>query len=117
LTPVDGLQFVGVLTGDLQGTASAAFDEIGPLTGVTRQVAGNLTFHITGGVVPELIGETFTTRIENRNVVPPGQTLVKNVGSLRAISGVNKANLTYVGQTSVDPFETRLEFTGVVCPG
>ena len=95
---------------------TADFDEVGSLTGVRRPTAGNLTIHITGGAVPELIGETFTVRIENRNILPRGRPLVMNVGSIREISGVEKANLTYSGQTSLDPFRTQLEVQGVLCP-
>jgi hypothetical protein len=92
------------------------FDEFHPLRGVTNRVAADATWQITGGIVPELIGETFVTRLTNRNVRVAGSTRIQNIGSLRAISGVEKANLTYLGQTSLETGETILDFVGVVCP-
>jgi hypothetical protein len=116
LTPIDGLHYTGQLSGDLVGTADVLFDEIGPFTGATLHVAANAAWTITGGHVPELIGETFLTRMENRNIFLPGTALAKNVGSLRVISGVEKANLTYTGQTSLITGEVHLDFNGVICP-
>jgi hypothetical protein len=117
LTPVSDIVFTGILTGELQGTVELVFDEFHSLTGVTNQVAADATWHITGGVIPELIGETFVTRLTNRNIRLPGTSLVKNLGSLRVISGVEKANLTYTGQTTLDtdPQQTILNFVGVIC--
>jgi len=115
-TPIDVFNLSGQLTGDLEGTADAAFDEVGRFTGVTLPTAGNIAWNITGGIVSELIGETFHTRIENRNVFLPGTSLVKNVGSLRATDGVEEASLTYVGETSLLTSESRLDFKGLRCP-
>jgi hypothetical protein len=112
------LHCAGVVTGDLEGTVMADFDTVGRFVGVTIPTAANLTIAITGGNVAELIGETITVRLDNRNIFPPGQPLITNVGSIRAISGVKKANLTYLGHTdtSVDPIHTRLEVQGILCP-
>jgi hypothetical protein len=115
LTPTGPVSFSGVLTGDLEGTVDQVFDEFGSFTGVTIQVAADATWHITGGIIPELIGETFVTRLTNRNVFLPGTSLTKNIGSLRAQSGVERANLTYIGQTQLTTSETTLNFVGVIC--
>jgi hypothetical protein len=115
LTPVDGLHYTGQLTGDLVGTADVLFDEIGPFTGATIHVAANATWSISGGSVPELIGQEFLTRLENRNIFLPGTDRAMNVGSLRAIAGVAKSNVTYVGETSLTTGEANLEFNGVIC--
>lgn len=118
LTPITDIVYTGTVTGDLQGTVDLVFDEFHSFTGVTNQVAADATWHITGGVIPELVGETFVTRLTNRNILFPGTSLVQNIGSLRAISGVEKANVTYTGHTSLDtnPQETTLNFVGVICP-
>jgi hypothetical protein len=115
LTHVSGLVFTGPVTGDLQGTVDVVFNEFHPGTGATNLVAADATWHITGGIVPELIGETFVTRFTNRNVAQPGP-VTKNIGSLDVISGVEKANVHYVGETSGFTGEPTLNFTGVICP-
>jgi hypothetical protein len=73
-------------------------------------------------VIPELIGESFVTEIDNRNLnqVPP-TLLATTAGTHRVVSGVERANLTYIGQAeavSLDPFafETLLHHRGVICP-
>jgi hypothetical protein len=118
LTPVTDVDITGTVTGDLQGTVDMSFDEFSSFRGVTNRVAADAVWHITGGIIPELVGETFVTRLTNRNVLLPGTSLVKNIGSLRVISGVEKANVTYTGQTALDtdPQETILNFVGVICP-
>jgi hypothetical protein len=115
LTQVRGVVFTGTVTGDLQGTVDVVFDEFHPGTGATILVAANATWHITGGIVPELIGETFVTRLTNRNVAQPGP-VTKNIGWLDVISGVAKANLHYKGRTSNFTGEPTLDFRGVICP-
>jgi hypothetical protein len=115
LTAIDPVTFTGVVTGDLEGTVDLVFDEFSSFRGVTNRVAADATWHITGGTIPELIGETFVTRLTNRNVLLPGTSLVKNIGSLRALSGVQKADLTYVGETSLETGESVLNFVGVIC--
>jgi hypothetical protein len=117
LTSLSEVAFTGTLTGDLQGTVDMVFDEFHSFTGVTIRVAADATWHITGGIIPELVGETFVTRLTNRNILLPGTSLAKNIGSLRVISGVEKANLTYTGQTilDTDPQQTVLNFVGVIC--
>ena len=116
-TAISGLAFTGTFTGDLEGTADMLFDEIGPFTGATLRVGADINWHITGGTIPELIGETFVTRLLNRNIFLPGTSLVQNVGSLRAISGVQTANVTYTGETPLgaDPQQAFLNFVGVIC--
>jgi hypothetical protein len=116
LTALSETEFTGTVTGDITGTVHLVFDEFHGFTGVTNVVAGNATWQITGGTIPELIGETFETRLTNRNILLPGTSLVKNLGSLRALSGVAKANVTYVGETPLSTLQTRLDFTGVICP-
>jgi hypothetical protein len=117
-TAVSDFVYTGTLIGDLQGTADLVADEVHPFRGVTILIGADVTWHITGGVIPELTGQTFVTRLMNRNIFLPGTSLVKNVGSTRAISGVQKANLTYIGQTPLDtdPQQATLDFVGVICP-
>lgn len=116
LTNPDEIEFTGVFTGDITGTVHLLFDEFHGFTGVTNTVAANATWQITGGTIPELIGESFETRLTNRNILLPGTDLVKNLGSLRELGGVTKVNVTYVGETSFSTLQIRLDFTGVICP-
>jgi hypothetical protein len=116
LTAIGETEFTGVVTGDITGTVHQVFDEFHGFTGVTNIVAADATWEITGGTIPELIGQTFETRLTNRNILLPGTSLVKNLGSLRAIGGATKVNVTYVGETPLSTLQTRLDFTGVICP-
>jgi hypothetical protein len=115
LTHVSGIVFTGPVAGDLQGTVDVVFNEFHPGTGATNLVAADATWHITGGIVRELIGRSFVTRFTNRNVAQPGP-VTKNIGSLDVISGVKKANVHYVGETSNFTGEPTLHFIGVICP-
>jgi hypothetical protein len=112
--------FSGVITGDLEGTVeSEVLGFTWPPTGVTNTSTFRFHWSISGGTVPALIGQTFTTHSENRNLlyflVSPEKTMVRNVGSHRAVAGVSKANLTYVAQTSLESGETRFDHHGVIC--
>jgi hypothetical protein len=106
----------GTVTGDLQGTVDMVFNEFDAFHGITIRVAADANWHITGGIIPELVGQTFVTRLTNRNLLLP-TSIVQNVGSLRAISGVEKANVTYIGQTILteDSQLPTLNFVGTIC--
>ena len=91
LTPSGDVSFSGTVTGDLQGSVEVVFDEFHPFTGVTRVVAADATWTITGG---ELAGTTFVTRLTNRNVFIPNSSTVKNIGSLRESSGIGSPSMS-----------------------
>lgn len=116
-TALSDFVYTATFTGDLEGTADLVADEVGPFTGVTLAVGADITWYITGGIIPELTGQTFVTRDSHRNIFLPGTSLVKNLGSLRAISGVQTANVTYIGETPLgaDPQRAYLDFVGVIC--
>ena len=116
LTATGQLQFAGPISGDLEGTAEIQFASFTAFTGVTNTATGSATWTITGGIIPELIGATFVTDFENRNILLPGTQLAVNVGTHRAASGVDKANLTYRGETSLVSGITQLDHRGVICP-
>ena len=121
ITSPDGSSFTSALSGDLEGTVEVVGTGVTwPPTGATNTSTQEYTFHITGGAVPELIGVTFSTSVENRNILyfllPSGQQFVRNVGQHRATAGVATANLTYAGQTSLAlPQVTSLDHRGVIC--
>jgi hypothetical protein len=106
------------VTGDLVGTRQDSFDIPGSLryAGVTTRFTGTSHWHITAGVVPGL--EDFETSYENKNldVDRPGSPadVFENIGTHRALEGVQKANLTYRGTAS--PAGLDHDFTGVICP-
>ena len=109
--------FAGPITGDLEGTAH--FEFIGPttFTGVARSNGGTSTWNVTGGVLGPLV---FEAGFDNRNIDTdrPGSpaTLFENTGRLRAISGVEKANLTYQGFFSLLTLTAEHDYNGVICP-
>jgi hypothetical protein len=113
-----------LVAGDLEGTVDIVLTGATAPTGQTNTATFVFTWHITNGVVPELVGESFVTEIRNRNLnaVPPTKTpLGMAVGTHRVMSGVHRANLTYIGQAqvaSLEPFvfENLLRHNGVICP-
>lgn len=108
------------ITGDLEGSATAEFDLVPPrVTGATNTLTGTMHWTITGGIIPGL-GQ-FETEFQHRNHVidtansPP--TVFENQGKLRALSGVEKANLHYKGTYWALPSpHGAWKFWGVICP-
>lgn len=112
--------FEGQVTGDLEGSATWVFD-LGSITFTGNTVSNSGTWHftITGGIIPGL--GAFDTEFHNRNQLvdnpaTPG-TVFENHGSLRALDGVSKANLTYQGTFWAVPSPHGVwDFLGVICP-
>ncbi len=111
--------------GDLEGTVEIILTGATDPTGRTNTATFGFTWHITGGVIPELHGESFVTEVANRNLnqVPPPTPFGMAVGHHREVGGVARAHLTYIGHAeAVDPgenffvFETPLQHRGVICP-
>ena len=121
ITSPDGSSFTAELSGGLEGTVEVVGTGFTwPPTGATNTSTQDFAFHITGGAVPELIGLSFSTSAENRNILyfllPSGQQFVRNVGTHRVAAGVTRANLTYIGQTGLAfPQVTSLDHRGVIC--
>lgn len=117
--------FPGTNEGDLVGTSVVIFDFPPPTqqTGETWNLIGEATFDVTGGIIPELVGKSFTVSLESRNVFNQ-EDLFAKIANLktRAISGVQKANLTGQGETQfpdpADGFKQQVDswFNGVICP-
>jgi hypothetical protein len=120
-----GPEFAGDLVGgDLEGWVDIELLRFTDPTGRTNTAIFEFTWHITGGVIPELIDQSFVTEIDNRNLnaVPPPTLLGTAVGRHRVVSGIERANLTYTpGEAevvSLDPFafENLLHHRGAICP-
>jgi hypothetical protein len=120
-----GPVFGGVLVGgDLEGTVDIELLGFTDATGRTNTAIFRNTWHITGGVIPEIIGDSFITEMANRNLnqIPPSTPFGTAVGTHRVVSGVERANLTYTPgeakMVSEDPFifENLLHHRGVICP-
>jgi hypothetical protein len=118
-------EFEGELVGgDLEGTVDIVLTGATDPTGRTNTATFRFTWNITGGVIAELIGQSFVTDIDNRNLnqIPPPTNTGTAVGTHRVVSGVERANLTYTpGEAeivSLDPFafENLLHHRGVICP-
>ena len=112
--------FSGDLSGDLIGTEEVVFDfaEI-RFDGRTIKNQGIVTWHIEGGIVPELIGTTFRAVTTPMNVLTPNSDQI--VRRARAMDDFPaKANLTLAGVFNPDntppPFAVNLEYKGVICP-
>ncbi len=105
------------ITGDLEGTFAPTFMGDQKFSGVTTANGGTAVWDITGGVLGPL---TFETTFDNRNIDTdrPGSpsTFFENIGRHRALDGVQKANLTYLGTFSFITFEIDHDYQGVICP-
>jgi hypothetical protein len=116
-----------LVDGDLEGTVDIDLLDATFPTGNANTATFRFRWEIDGGVIPELIGQSFVTIVENRNLFgvprrandPPdfGAT----VGTHRAGSGVQRADLTYIGEASLGddppPFIVNLlRHNGVLCP-
>ena len=115
-TPTGPTTFAGSISGDLEGSVTQEFDTVNPLHGTTNTSSGIFTWTITGGIVPELIGKTFTTRIYNRNIFFPDRSLIIHVGTSREIAGVEKVNFNHQGRTHLPASQIVIDFGGVICP-
>jgi hypothetical protein len=109
--------FSGEQSGDLVGTHTFVFTEFPPQTGATRLFRGVGTFWVTGGIISELVGKSFTVSVESRNVFNDPAVFANLNVKLRATGGVKKANLTGRGETSLPPaFLVSGSWNGVICP-
>ena len=107
------------MSGDLVGTVALEFAPGSvTFTGQTLSVAGTAQWVVTGGVISGL--SAFETEFQNRNLLVdrPGSpgNVFENIGTHRAVSGVETANLTYLGTFSGLTSQTILSFHGVICP-
>jgi len=116
--------FSGTTTGDVEATISTAFDAGASVThGVVIGNEGRTTWNVTGGIIPELIGEVFETESKSNLTIlqPDNDPFVFRLnGAGQASSGVSKANLTFHGSFDlgdfVPPFDVDLVWHGVICP-
>lgn len=117
---IDNVSGSSQLTGDLEGSTETVWDPSVPtkLVGVTYRSTNIRTYEITGGIIPQLVGQSFMTELVLKNMFPPDNdpTVISNIGTERALEGVNKANLTLHGQTSLVTLLSELNYRGVICP-
>lgn len=111
--------FAGTISGDIEGTVSTRLNPAAArAAGAVRFSAGEQTWQVTGGNVPELIGRTVRLALETEVVFaqPP---LARNNTRARVVDGAQSGNLTYHGTFDVappPPFDARVEYHGVICP-
>jgi hypothetical protein len=116
--------FSGTTTGDVEATISTAFDAGASVShGVVIGNEGTTTWSVTGGIIPELVGQVFETETKSNLTIlqPDNDPFVFAInGAARARSGVAKANLTFHGSFDlgdfVPPFDVDLVWHGVICP-
>lgn len=118
--PTAPLTFAGPVTGDLVGSATFTIDP-STLKTLSHTVSFDVdaVWVITGGIIPNLTG--FQTRgqgIRAINVDRPGSSadVAENVGTHRAVSGVQKANLSFRGTFSNIDGTADHDYHGVICP-
>jgi len=116
--------FSGTTTGDIEATISTAFDVGASVShGVVIGNEGMTTWNVTGGIIPELIGQVFDTETKSNLTLlqPDSDPFVFGInGAAKAGSGVTKANVTFHGTFDLGdfapPFDVDLVWRGVICP-
>ena len=105
------------VAGDLEGTLQLHFAPGPTFAGVTMKNGGTAEWNITGGILGPL---QFTTEFDNKNFITdrPGSPLYlfENIGTHRALQGVQKANLHYKGTYDALAGYAEHDYTGVICP-
>jgi len=115
-----GFVVLGEVSGDLAGTVTMTFDpDSVKFAGVTIKVGGVAQWDVTDGVVPGLV--EFETSFDNKNLATdrPGSPawVFENIGTHRALTGVQKANLHYSGISDfAEPRAFSHDYQGVICP-
>lgn len=111
--------YLGQLAGDLEGTMTE-WDQgqmaVKIVGGTIKVDEITSTFNITGGIIPELEGQSFAVAWDFQNLFKADPENYINLGKVRAIDGVAKANLTFRGYTPMDGLWSYIDFQGVICP-
>jgi hypothetical protein len=113
-----------VVSGDLVGEQTWVVDVTSfRLTGVAFRLSGEMEWSIVdGGVVPNLGEFTTSFDLKNLNIDRPGSpaNIAENIGTHRALEGVQKANLTLKGVTEAAQGSSlgssSMDYQGVICP-
>ncbi len=110
--------YTAALSGDLEGTMTLSFTAgSNVFAGVTQKNYGTASWDVTGGVLGPL---QFVTEFENKNFWTdrPGSPLYlfENIGTHRALQGVEKANLHYIGTFDGLARYGEHHYTGIICP-
>jgi hypothetical protein len=110
--------FSGTMHGDLEGTTvTEAFGAI--VTGAVVHSPGVHSYTITGGKVPELIGEVLQLASQNTIVYTQDNPLIARINSTQRVESPGSGNLTVHGSfdfTAFPPAVVELRYQGVVCP-
>ena len=118
--PTGPFEIVGVTTGDIERSLITVFDPGSPeFHGVTLHNSGTAQWTLTRA--PAGIPLSFATTFDNMNhfVDRPGSpaTVIENIGTHRALSGISRANLEYTGTFTFLPTPVaEHDFHGVLCP-
>lgn len=110
--------FVGTIDGDLQGTAVTEVF-ISKFTGVVFHGPAVHIYTITGGTVPELVGQHLEVAAEVRTVFPQDNPLIGIINSTERVQSPGRGNLTVHGSldfTAFPPALAQSEYSGVICP-
>lgn len=116
LPPTPPFTWVGVVSGDLIGTAVQVFDLEPELLNSHNVIAmATVSWDITGGVIPELVGRQFQTRSRFLAVFTPDHAPeALNQGHEKALSGISQADLTLHGMTAAGV--SQVNYQGLICP-
>ena len=109
--------FAGTVTGDLIGTSETTLSFDLRFTGAVIHNPGERMLTITGGTVPELMGETLHETFDGLSAFRAGP-LIRINERTRIDQGAERGNLTAHGYLDQRPFpwEVELTYHGVICP-
>lgn len=111
--------FAGTISGDLQGTT---FSELigGFSAGPVNHNELAFTYRITGGVVPELIGEDLQLSASKLVAASTQDNPdISRINGTLSVESPGSGHLTLQGSadfTDIPPIVLALEYRGVVCP-
>jgi hypothetical protein len=113
--------YSGTVSGDIEGVVDASID-LATFVQHGRSVHfdGYVTYTVTGGIIPELVGRVVQTMAPIVQTQPPDHDpLVQRVNfTERALAGVAKWNVTGHGTNDNHEPSIKLDFVhqGIVCP-
>jgi hypothetical protein len=109
--------FSGTIDGDLVGTSTSLLSLDVKVAGRVFLNPGERTLVISGGIIPELVGETVHVTFQGLSIVNAPPLVTINERS-RVDEGAAKGNLTAHGTLdwNVFPWEVDVDYNGVICP-
>lgn len=109
--------FSGTIDGDIVGTSTSTLGLDVTFHGAVITNPGERTIEVTGGIIPELVGETVHVTFQGLSILNAPPLVTINERS-RVDEGAAEGNMTAHGTLdwNVFPWEVDVAYNGVICP-